>query len=221
MMESDEDELPNLADILKTKKPTTRKPPQRTTSTTSKDTPLSRKESHNDASENNNDETSQNTKPPQRRQRPLKRVENNSVLVQPLKVSSDLSRLATKSKRRTPASNAQKLDLGAEIEEKKYGKETKERKIIPENLSSQSDKEDTLDEIEFWSRPRPLKSPPQICPPPETPRAARTKARSFKVPPPLKEAPAELQLFQPQKSTSIAPTSRPTSSDYDQPALLT
>jgi hypothetical protein len=218
-MESDEDELPNAADLLRPKKPTNRKLTLRTPSGTSiegQNPSLPQKILKNGASEDDSGKIVNTSKPAKRRQRPLKRVENNSILLQPLKVSSDISILDEEEKKR-PQKSASRLKT----------RDSEERKDVAEENSCakercpESDEENTLDDIEFWSRPRPLRSPPQTRPPLETPRAARTKARSFKMPPPLKESLSGPQEFHPTKSTSAIPISRPTSSDNDHAAILT
>jgi hypothetical protein len=223
-MESDEAELPNLADLLKSKKSTARKPTQRIGNTPFGDISqptFSPKASNKDAAESGEHGVLQKNKSEPRRQRPLKRVENNSVLLQPLKVSSDVSKLDGKLKKRGPSSTSQKIEPTLVADEGEVSEGCKEKGARPRDQAVPEEEENTLDEIEFWSRPRPLISPPQTRPPPETPRAARKKARSFRLAPPLKESLGELQSFHPQTSNSAAPLSRPTSSDNDHAALLT
>jgi hypothetical protein len=220
-VETDEDVLPNLADILKHKKSgtRTRTPTQRETTTIAAKEPPTL--SRHYTQEHGLDGLCRSEKPSQPRQRSLKRVENNSVLLQSLKVSSGVNGLNKESKRRTPAQKAQNMNTKAEEEGTQHRESTNNSEITPDYDTSTREEDNTLDEIEFWSKPRPVKSPPQIRPPPESSRAARIKARSFRLPPQLKQGSEELQVVQPQESDSTVPASRILDTDDDFVAFLT
>jgi hypothetical protein len=223
-IDSDEDELPDLVDVLKGKELTRRNPKERKSSTTTEEPTnfsLPRKGSRHEVPDDGNNEELRTEKPSQRRQRPLKRVENNSILLQPLKVLSNDSTLDKESKRRTQAPLLQDVNTKVKTAQRQHSEEVEKSWIASEDASRNSEEENTLDDIEFWSKPRPLKSPPQPRPPPETPRAARIKARLFRRPPPLKDEPGNLLVFQPEKADTVAPRSRPTSSNDDHSAFLT
>jgi hypothetical protein len=249
-VESDDEELPNLADILKTSKSTNRKPVHRSTNSSlsgeirstslHKSTKsLSRESSISQESEVAKDEAREKTKAA-RRQRPLKKVEANSVLLQPLKNSTLVPRLDKLPKRRgNVLTKPSKEESQKTVYEDGIKEQTEDIKALLQDLciksiaSKESDtalskhtphhsEENTLDEIDFWSKPRPPRSPPQDRPPPETPRAARQKARTFKLPPLLAGGRDSTTIFKPQKETLTGSSSRPTSSSSaDHAALLT
>lgn len=201
-IESD-DELPNLVDLLKLSRPNSLPLSNATRSKPS----LPRK----DLETENQGDTDDQDKSKKRsgKQRALKRVDNNSVLLQSLQ-AFDGTTEKTKPTRGKP-------QILEELEIKTRENELyNARKPLAAEAAKDDSEGDTLDDIEFWSKPR---APRQDRPPPETPRAARQKERALRVPPPLT---GSSNFFQPSKSNPSTTTSRPTSSsDNDRGALLT
>jgi hypothetical protein len=212
-IESDDEELPTLAEILRSTKQSKRPPKERSTSPAPEAGGAIPFLSNANGSitqnggENVDEESSKKkSKSVRPRQRILRRVENNSVLLHPLKISTDISDLDKNERRRKlevkklGAIENQSLDWGQEAPLEK----TQETKFIFKKPDNQGDGTSW----ETFNYTGPLA---------EVTGAVREKAHPFKIPPPLERAkPSEA----PKSIPTVINSHQKRSSSIDHAALL-
>jgi hypothetical protein len=150
-----------------------------------------------------------------RTQRPLKRLENNSILLSKFKATGGESR---ERQRKTPSTGSG----SSAVEDETSSSNGSEQEDIP---ASGSDTDDTLARIQYWSSPRrKLKKPlfnPKPHATPRTLRASRRNEDQGREPPPKPIVPSSCSFGDLSSKLQDYSTSRPSSSsDNDKGARL-
>jgi hypothetical protein len=151
-----------------------------------------------------------------RTQRPLKRLENNSLLLSKFKATDGESR--ERQRRKTPSSGSG----SSTVEDETSSPNGSEQEEIP---GSGSETDDSLARIQYWSSPRRKLKRPLFNPkPPVTPRTLRASRRNQdqgREPPPKSIGPSSCSSGDLPSKLQVYSASRPSSSsDNDKGAKL-